>query len=749
MSRSVPKLDAHPLPDESKVGESSIERSTRIVVAVPVLVVALGLVLMLLGQSAVRSSNQDLARGQFATHSKTVGWTIDTALSQADPLRERVKEIARAWNVADDPTAHAYELSDLMLGRPGLAYASVSFPDGTFAGVFLEDDGRSVRFQVSEVVSPGVTRVRVWDPTGRRGLVFVREETTAYDPRERDFYKLAVASKGPAWTDPYPFYKTHVTGITLAEPVYERDRPDTLHAVITVDFDIEALSAVMSQTHEPEGAVMVLHTEDGTILAAPGFRERNPSLEYPKDRPLAIGDLQDPVMKKLVARPTQDASAMWDFDQGDVEYLAASERVGERHGLRWYASMSVNEERFLDALPGLQRRSLIASAIALAVALLVSVLLARHLTRARLAVVEARAQAEVAEGRVKELGSYRLVARIAQGGMGEVWRAEHRLLARPAAIKLIRTDAKEASVERVAEERFRREAETLAGLGSRHTVQIYDYGVSEDRTFYLVMELLDGIDLDRLVATDGPQSSARVIGILLQALGSLREAHEVGLVHRDIKPGNLFLSRAADEVDIVKVLDFGVVRAAVSADSEQAHDGAPSPVRSDATYQAPSDASLNKLATSNSNLTTKDGYLGTPGYMAPEQIRHMNVDGRTDLYSLGCVAYFLLTGEAIFASGSSMSSMVAHMTKPAPSPRAKMSGWLPDELERAILDCLAKDPAKRPASAKILTERLRAIDIPAEHAWTLERAESWWTSYRREANVQVAETGRLIVAAPS
>ncbi|NUP09036.1 MAG: serine/threonine protein kinase [Polyangiaceae bacterium] len=725
----------------ASVGEGNIARPTRVVFAMPVIVAALGLILLLLGQSALRSSNRELARGQFVTHSKAVAWTIDDALGQADPLRERLKEIALSWDVRDDPTAHAYELSDLLLGRPGLAYVSVSFPDGTFAGVYLEDDGRATRFQISEVVAPGKTKKHIWDPTGRRGLVHVLDEETAYDPRTRDFYKLALSKPGPVWTEPYPFYQTNVTGITLAEAVHERDRPDALHAVITIDFDIEALSAVMSQTQKPEGAVLVLHAADGTILAAPGFRERYPNLQYPGNRPLAIGDLDDPVLKRLVARSSFEASALWDFEERGVKYLAASERVGERHGLPWYTSMSVEEERFLAALPSLRQQSLVASAVAVSVALLVSLFLARHLTRARRAVAEATAKAEVAEGRAKELGSYRLVARLAQGGMGEVWRAEHRLLARPAAIKLIRADTTDPEGHRIAEERFRREAETLAGLSSRHTVQIFDYGVSEDGTFYLVMELLDGIDLDHLVSNDGPQPAARVISILLQVLGSLREAHDVGLVHRDIKPGNLFLSRAADEVDIVKVLDFGVVRAAVGKGDKTDERGA-----GGIDYRAPSDASMHKLAESNVNLTTKDGYLGTPGYMAPEQIRHQPVDGRTDLYSLGCVAYYLLTGDMMFASNSSMSTMVAHMTKPPPSPRAKVKGWLPEELERIVLDCLAKDPSKRPPNAKVVVERLRAIDIPPEHTWTPDRAEVWWGTFRREGAIVAAETGRLIVA---
>jgi serine/threonine-protein kinase len=133
--------------------------------------------------------------------------------------------------------------------------------------------------------------------------------------------------------------------------------------------------------------------------------------------------------------------------------------------------------------------------------------------------------------------------------------------------------------------------------------------------------------------------------------------------------------------------------------------------------------------------------------MAPEQIRHFAVDGRTDLYSLGCVAWYLLTGEAIFGGASSMSSMVAHMTRPPPSPRTKMQGWLPEGLEAAVLSCLEKDPAKRPASARALADRLRAIEIPEEHAWTTARAEAWWAASRLQEAGEEPQTGRLLVAA--
>src|SRR6185369_9266939 len=197
-----------------------------------------------------------------------------------------------------------------------------------------------------------------------------------------------------------------------------------------------------------------------------------------------------------------------------------------------------------------------------------ALVLAWNLVRMRRQVARSREEARSAEARARELGSYRLVARLGAGGMGEVWRAEHRLLARTAAIKLIRPEALHdpAAVGEI-HERFRREAQTLATMRSRQTIAIFDYGVTELGVFYYVMELLDGLDLESLVLRYGPQPAPRVIELLIQACASLAEAHDAGLLHRDIKPPNLFISRAADEVDIVKLLDFGIVQTVHDAGS--------------------------------------------------------------------------------------------------------------------------------------------------------------------------------------
>jgi serine/threonine-protein kinase len=351
-------------------------------------------------------------------------------------------------------------------------------------------------------------------------------------------------------------------------------------------------------------------------------------------------------------------------------------------------------------------------------------------------VVKSREEARSARARARELGSYRLVARLGKGGMGEVWRAEHRLLARSAAIKLIRPETM-PDPRRALEmrERFRREAQVLASMKSRHTIAIFDYGVTSDGVFYFVMELLDGLDLEALVRRHGAQPAARVIRILIQACASLAEAHDAGLYHRDIKPPNLMLCRAADEVDIVKLLDFGIVHTPNEAPVEAVRLPA-SPPPSGSTPR----------------LTQLGAMVGTPGFMAPEQILAMPLDGRADLYSLGCVAWWLLTGNEVFQrEGGDAKVLHRHISQDVPSLRARVAGWLPSELEAILRSCLAKDVNERPRDARALAALLRTIEIPPDHAWNEVHALLWWRDFRAPEPVPApgVSPGELEVALTS
>ncbi len=296
---------------------------------------------------------------------------------------------------------------------------------------------------------------------------------------------------------------------------------------------------------------------------------------------------------------------------------------------------------------------------------------------------------EVHQARV--FGQYTLESKIAEGGMGDVWRARHALLRRPTAVKLLPPER----VGDLAIQRFEREVQLMARLTHPNTVAIYDYGRTRDGIFYYAMELLQGIDLERLVSEHGPQPAERVVHVLIQICGALAEAHDLGLVHRDIKPANVLLSPRRNEQEFAKLLDFGLVK----------------PV------QAGGDAALTGINT----------LAGTPLYMAPEAIQSPDTVGpRSDLYSLGALAWFLLVGRPPF-EGSSIVEVCGHHLHTAPRrPSVALRASVPSELEDIVLGCLEKQADERPADARTLRRQLEQCKLA--EPWTEQRAIEWWNT---------------------
>ena len=304
--------------------------------------------------------------------------------------------------------------------------------------------------------------------------------------------------------------------------------------------------------------------------------------------------------------------------------------------------------------------------------------------------------------KAREMGSYQLGELLGRGGMGEVYKATHRMLARPAAIKLIRTEtlgAVDEDAAKLAITRFRREAEAAANLRSQHTVELYDFGVTDDGTLYLVMEFLDGMDLETLVRKKGPLPAGRVIHILRQVCDSLEEAHALGLVHRDIKPANIHLGQVGLRHDFVKVLDFGLVKEVSNVSVETS------------------------LATIPGQMA-----LGTPAYMAPEMALGEPVDGRADIYALGCVAYYLITGQLVFEAEKAFQMIAKHLQAEPIPPSQRTDRPVSPELERLILKCLAKSANDRPQSAAHLAQ---ALDWIPTDAWGEPEAKQWWEAQGR------------------
>ena len=295
----------------------------------------------------------------------------------------------------------------------------------------------------------------------------------------------------------------------------------------------------------------------------------------------------------------------------------------------------------------------------------------------------------------REFGSYELVTKLGEGGMGEVWVARHRMLARPAAIKLVRPEllGHDQRSRETAIRRFEREARATAALRSTHTIDVYDFGVSEDGSFFYVMEFLEGLTLDSMVRRYGPISAGRAVYLLRQICHSLGEAHARGMVHRDIKPANIFSSRLGPDCDFVKVLDFGLVKQTTDLNESTA-------------------------------LTGLGVAAGTPAFMAPEiALSQSDVDHRADIYAVGCVAYWLVTGDVVFKRDTSLATVLAHVREAPDAPSDHSELTIPAALDQLILECLAKDPAARPQSTAELTSRLDAIDVTE---WTADDARKWW-----------------------
>jgi eukaryotic-like serine/threonine-protein kinase len=314
-------------------------------------------------------------------------------------------------------------------------------------------------------------------------------------------------------------------------------------------------------------------------------------------------------------------------------------------------------------------------------------------------------EARAAAIEAKQLGQYQLEEKLGAGAMGVVYKGRHAMLRRPTAIKLL--DADVVTDQSIA--RFEREVQITSQLTHPNTVQIFDFGRTPEGVFYYAMEYLEGIDLQTLVEQYGPQPPGRVIYLMRQMCGSLYEAHSKGLVHRDVKPANLFLTRRGGEADVVKVLDFGLVRA-----REEQRDG---------------DADDRSMA-------------GTPLYMSPEAIQMPgSVDGCSDIYAVGAVGYFLLTGRTVFEASTVMELCNKHLNEPPVAPSVRLGKPAPVELEEAILACLEKPRAKRPQTARDLAQRLARC--PAATEWSIEEAEVWWSRHDR------GQAGPMSAGAPT
>jgi serine/threonine protein kinase len=661
-----------------------------ILIAIPALVLVVSLVVAGAGTYALRHSVTELAGSAFGDATKHASDMIATSSRGADRMLDAWSSWLKGPGANADLQTQAATMRALIVDRPGVAWISHSTQSGAFIGLHRLGDGR---FQLINYKPEGdaVTK-RSYTLEEDDDLVLEDKEPGGdYDPRRRPYWTAATTSTGTSWTEPY-LYKNNEPGITAARALREAD--GSIKAVLTVDFSFTELSALTKQLAEATRGTVFVASANGSLLAWPDADPKLGVIPHVKT-------FDNPLLSQLIAHwadngnPTQPVR----FAIKGQDYLGMIRETELGPGTTCYVGAIAPLAAFLSSSQDFRTHAFGVGLAGVVAALAMAILLAKAINQHQVALRAAKAEIATAQAEARELGSYQMLRKLGEGGMGEVWLAKHRLLARPAAVKLIHQDALSngsRSEFDKAIERFSREARTTAALRSRNTVEIYDYGSTDDGTLFLVMELLDGLDLHDLVFKEGVPPVGRTIDLLRQACRSLGEAHLLQLVHRDIKPGNIFVCRRANETDIVKVLDFGMA--------------------------------LDKHQGASQRLTQAGFVSGTPSFMAPEQARALPVDGRSDIYALGCVAFFMLTGRNVFDHDAAMDQMLAHVDEKPVAPSERSQRQVPPELDALILRCLAKKPDDRPQTAYELEEALAAIPIPEGEQWLPARQRQWWAS---------------------
>ncbi len=650
---------------------SRLTQPKAVMVLLPLLVAAAGGITGWIGYRNVEASARAMVESRVVEAAQQVKSHCIILANEATVLAQHFAHVVTIMGARREMEEWGSILVHCFAARPALTWLSVSYPDGTFIGMNKEKD--TLEFTIQDQVESGRRRAWHWQagvlmPAGTR-------THTGYDPRQRPFYRLATERRVPAWTAPYRFFASGFAGVSLAYPVYGAD--DELIAVVTVDYTTAGISEVMQRLAGSLGDRLLVHDAGRTVVASAGLADVEATVAAADL--LALDDLRDQLASAYSREPGTTGSRR---TRDGREVYVASESI-DASGLQWQIAVVSDLGPRLAFANAYLLRSVLLTGLVVLVAGGLAALYASHLVRMRGLVRQARAVAAEAQAEAAEFGSYVLEKKLGAGGMGEVWRARHRLLARPAALKLIKR-SEDRENDDAATARFEQEARITASLTSQHTVTVFDFGILDDGTCYFVMELLDGDDLDGFLKQNRRLPPEAVIEILLQVCDSLHEAHEAGLVHRDLKPANIFIARMGCDDHVVKVLDFGLV---ALAGKRRADEGR------------------------GERLTMAGFVQGTPGFMAPEQIRDEPLDRRSDVYALGCVAFWLLTGRGVFVASNLMDELRQHLDQDPPAPSTVASQPIPPALDAIIHACLARDPAHRPASAQELANRLRSCGV--------------------------------------
>lgn len=672
-----------------------LRRPAVVLISLPLLVLAVALFFMLTNEHQNREILVDLSRERMVDQNLDVALRVSDVTALGERTTATAQAIVERYLADGNQEALTHAFSHLLGLKPAMTRIYFGSAEGHYTGVELEAGVGAILDQREPNGRQLVSRLAVG-----QGLIEHRVDPAKnYNSTHRDWFRAALDAGTVTWTEPYLMFTEQVPGVSCTLPIYAAN--NSLRAVLAFDLELGPLSQVLSELgadRELDGLRAVILTEDGQVLACDSPVVTPESVVGRIATADNIGDpaiaefwkvwnvqrLQGSTWNGSFAVPTPDGATNF---IGEVTTVS----VGPQE---WHVARFAPLNEVMAPADGSIMAGRVVAAIGAVVSIAFAILYALALVDANNRIQRAEAMAAEAEESARQIGSYKLVKQLGAGGMGEVWLVSHRFLARPAAMKFIKTSDQFDAEEVI--ERFRREAQALSMLRSRHTIQVYDFGVSADGRFFYVMELLDGLDLEELVMQGGVVDPARVVDLLIQSCHSLAEAHDQGLIHRDIKPGNIFLCRQADDLDVVKVLDFGLVI------PRSAQDRAESP-----------------------RLTQEGLVQGTPDYMAPEQAQDQTVDGRTDLYALGCVAFWLLTGKPPYDGLSPLDILMSHVQDPIPSVSERSPQPIPPVLDQIVAACMAKSPDDRPRDARMLAAMLESSAVDPGQ-WNDERKRQWW-----------------------
>ncbi len=633
---------------------------------------------------------ENLSRKLIISTTATVVERLTSFFATADSnLRIAIEQLRMAPESDDALMKNLFlHLSPFLSQHPyasGIIVAKVDADSAYFGILKSKPTEFQVRIRSPEEWGHDKARLEQWQ-NGEMVESWIRKDD--FDIASRPWYREALEADENeiVTTAPYVFYPVNRPGITIST---RWRRPDTNQQfIVAIDILLSSITRFTQTMHPTENGLAFVFTSDHRFVGLPADKRFNDENAANAALLQDISEVNVPVVQASLdewkKRGGTRNSFAFSFN-GQSWWAGYAYNEDHAEHMRFWSGILVPESDFLGAL-SLQRNVSLAAIIGLGLlaALILAVFSVR---RTRQKVKQAVSQI----GRI--LGPFELLYKIGDGGNGTVYRAKHALLKRPTAIKVMlpqfaRSDS--------AKQRFINEVQMTSSLAHPNTVAVFDFGQTPEGTLYYAMEHLSGVTLEELVRFSGAMAASRVLRVLHQVCGSLSEAHGQGLIHRDIKPTNIMLCEHGGLHDVVKVLDFGLVK--------------------DVQQTAP-------------ELTQENALVGTPFYLAPELITDASAfSPSSDLYALGAVGYYLLTGHNVFEGSSAVEICAMHLHHPPAPPSQRSGREIPSDLETIMMSCLAKDPRDRPPNASEMAAMLARCD-GFKH-WTQRRARQWWAENR-------------------